>query len=176
MRIITSCHRHGLSCINYDFKRLFFTFALLATLAGFSVCTAASEEVETLLAGDEAPAGVIFEIVGGDTATLGKLLAGIRADIERLRVPFPGLPVAIVSHGQEQFALTTENRANDPELHAIAEGIVTGEQVDLHVCGTYAGWFGVDPGDFPDYVDVAAAGPAQINDYRALGYVLITLP
>jgi hypothetical protein len=23
---------------------------------------------------------------------------------------------------------------------------------------------------------VAAAGPAQINDYRALGYVLITLP
>jgi len=30
--------------------------------------------------------------------------------------------------------------------------------------------------EFPGFVDVAAAGPAQINDYRALGYILITLP
>ena len=176
MRMNTSCHQSLSSFINHDLNRLFLTFTLLAALAGFPVSAAATEEIETLLASDEAPAGVIFEIVGGDAATLGKLLSGIRADIERLRERFPGLPVAIVSHGEEQFALTTENRANDPELHAIAEGIVTGEQVDLHVCGTYAGWFGVDPGDFPDYVDVAAAGPAQINDYRALGYVLITLP
>jgi len=176
MRIIKSCPRYFISFVNYDLKRLLFTFTLLASLAGFPVSATATEEVETLLANDEAPAGVIFEIVGGEAETLGKLLADIRVDIERLRMRFPGLPVAIVSHGQEQFALTTANRANDPELHAIAEGIVTGEQVDLHVCGTYAGWLGVDPGDFPDYVDVAAAGPAQINDYRALGYVLITLP
>lgn len=176
MRMNTSSHRSFSSVINHDCKRLFFTFTLLAALTGFPVSAAATDGVEALLANKEAPAGVIFEIVGGDAATLGELLAGIRADIERLRARFPGLPVAIVSHGEEQFALTTDNRANDPELHAIAEGIVTGEHVDLHVCGTYAGWFGVDPGDFPDYVDVAAAGPAQINDYRALGYVLITLP
>ena len=48
--------------------------------------------------------------------------------------------------------------------------------MDVHVCGTHAGWFDVLPEDFPDYVDVAAAGPAQVNDYRALDYVLIVLP
>ena len=89
MLIITSCHRHGLSFIKDVFKRLFFTFTLFTTLAGYSVSAAATEEVETLLANAEAPAGVIFEIVGGDADTLGKLLAGIRTDIERLRYTLP---------------------------------------------------------------------------------------
>jgi hypothetical protein len=46
----------------------------------------------------------------------------------------------------------------------------------VHVCGTHAGWYGVTPEDFPDYVDVTTAGPAQINDYEAMGYELIVLP
>lgn len=157
-------------------KTVLFTVTLLTVLAAFQTSAVAADDIEALLAADEVPSGVVFEIVSGDADTLGKLLPGVRAGIERLRARFPGLPVAVVSHGQEQFALTTENRSNEPELHVIAEEIVKGKDVDLHVCGTYAGWFGIDPGDFPDYVDVAAAGPAQINDYRALGYVLITLP
>ncbi len=100
----------------------------------------------------------------------------LKADIERLRERFPDLPVAIVSHGTEQFSLTRENRKNTPELHEGIEQLVTDQDVDVHVCGTHAGWFGVLPEDFPDYVDVAAAGPATINDYRALDYVLIELP
>ena len=152
------------------------TVTLLTALAGFQASAVAADDIEALLAAEEAPAGIVFEIVSGDADTLGKLLAGVRADIERLRARFPGLPVAVVSHGEEQFALTTENLADDPGLDAIARDMVAGEDVDLHVCGTYAGWFGIDPEAFPDYVDVAAAGPAQINDYRALGYVLITLP
>jgi intracellular sulfur oxidation DsrE/DsrF family protein len=136
----------------------------------------AAAEVEALLAADEPPPGVIFEIVSGDADALGQLLPVLRTDIARLRARFPGLPVAVVSHGQEQFALTSRHKAKQPELHAIAENMVTGEDVDLHVCGAHAGWFGLDPEDFPDYVDVSASGPAQINDYRALDYVLITLP
>jgi intracellular sulfur oxidation DsrE/DsrF family protein len=155
---------------------LLISITLLTALAGFQADVFALDDVEALLATDEAPAGVVFEIVSGDADTLGRLLPGVRAGIERLRARFPGLPVAIVSHGEEQFALTTENLADDPGLDAIARDMVTGKEVDLHVCGTYAGWFGIDPEAFPDYVDVAAAGPAQINDYRALGYVLITLP
>ncbi|MGB5473528.1 MAG: DsrE family protein [Gammaproteobacteria bacterium] len=157
-------------------KAILFTITLLTVLGGFQASAVAADDVAALLAADAAPAGVVFEIVSGDADRLGKLLPGLRTDIERLRARFPGLPVAVVSHGEEQFALTTENRAKEPELHAIAEDMVTGKDVDLHVCGTYAGWFGVDPGEFPNYVDVAATGPAQINDYRALGYVLITLP
>ena len=157
-------------------RMVLITVTLLTALAGFQASAVAADDIEALLAAEEAPAGIVFEIVSGDADTLGKLLTGVRADIERLRARFPGLPVAVVSHGEEQFALTTANLADDPGLDAIARDMATGADVDLHVCGTYAGWFGIDPEAFPDYVDVAAAGPAQINDYRALGYVLITLP
>ncbi len=149
---------------------------LFIALLVLQASAVAASEVEALLAAGEAPSGVVFEIVSGDADTLGRLLPGVRSDIERLRAAFPGLPVAVVSHGEEQFALTRKHKTKEPELHAIAEEMVTGENVDLHVCGAHAGWFGLDPGDFPDYVDVSASGPAQINDYRALDYVLITLP
>ena len=46
----------------------------------------------------------------------------------------------------------------------------TGSDIPVYVCGTYAGWRGLSDEDFPDYVNVAAAGPAQINDFVALGY------
>lgn len=162
--------------MNHMMKRLLFIFLLLALPGTFMARTVAADDIETVLAAAEAPAGVVFEIVSGDEAALRKLLPVLKADIERLRARFPGLPVAVVSHGTEQFALTREESKNEPELHAIAEELVTDRDVDLHVCGTHAGWFGVLPGDFPDYVNVSASGPAQINDYRALDYVLITLP
>jgi intracellular sulfur oxidation DsrE/DsrF family protein len=157
-------------------KRLLATLALLTTVAGLTANAAAVDDVEALLAATEAPEGVVFEIVSGDEEILGKLLPGLKADIKRLRTRFPGIPIAVVSHGAEQFALTRGNRKNEPELHAISEELVTDQNVNLHVCGTHAGWYGILPEDFPDYVDVAAAGPATINDYRALDYVLIKLP
>lgn len=135
-----------------------------------------ADSVAALLAAEEAPAGVVFEVATGDEDALVEVLPRLKTDIERLRARFPDLPVAIVTHGKEQFALTRENRKNSPELHAITEELVTDKDVDVHVCGTHAGWFDILPEDFPDYVDVAAAGPAQINDYRALDYVLIVLP
>ena len=138
--------------------------------------TGMTNSVEKLLAASEAPAGVVFEIVSGDDDILRTLLPEVRSDIERLRARFPGLPVAVVSHGREQFALTRKNSEDATELHAIARKMVTEEDVSLHVCGTYASWFDVAPEEFPDYVNVSATGPAQINDYRALDYVVITLP
>jgi intracellular sulfur oxidation DsrE/DsrF family protein len=150
--------------------------ALISTLAAPPTGAGQAEGVEALLAAEEPPAGVVFDIATGDDDALVELLPRLKADIERLRSRFPDLPVAIVTHGTEQFALTRDNRDNNAGLHAITEELVTDGDVDIHVCGTHAGWFDVLPEDFPDYVDVAAAGPAQINDYRALDYVLIVLP
>jgi len=149
---------------------------LMTGLAGFPAGAVEVDTVEALLAAGEAPAGVVFEVVSGDEDALGELLPVLKSDIERLRARYPDLPVAIVSHGTEQFALTRENRKNASELHAITEELITDKAVDVHVCGSHAGWYDIQPEDFPDYVDVAASGPAQINDYRALGYVLIVLP
>ena len=153
---------------------------LLNTLliaAALLVSSAAwSNDVDTILAGSEAPAGVVFEIIGADPDTLDQLLTSVGQDIGKLRQRFPDIPVAVVTHGQEQFALTTDNRSRHAGAHQMVRELVNSRDVDVHVCGTHAEWYGQTPEDYPDYVDVAAAGPAQINDYLALGYELIVLP
>lgn len=155
--------------------RHLFTWLLSALL--FSGPLAASEgPVERLLARPEAPAGVVFEIVSGDDDLLTVLLPQLKRDIGRLRARFPDLPIAVVTHGSEQFALLARERERQAETHALVEELVRSEQVDVHVCGTHAAWEGHVPEDFPDYVDVSPAGPAQINDYLNLGYERILLP
>jgi len=140
-------------------------------------CTSAwSTDVDTLLAEKQAPYGVVFEIVSGESGLLSKLLPAIKADIKKLRDRFPGLPVAIVTHGNEQFDLLTENRSTETIAHSLVEQMVKSNDVDVHVCGTHAEWKNKFPEDFPDYVNVSATGPAQINDYVDMGYELIVLP
>ena len=135
---------------------------------------ALANDVDTLLT-QERPAGVVFEIIAGSISMLDDSLPRLRRDIERLRERFPDLPVAIVSHGREQFALTRANRSEHSVAHDLVQQLVDEERVDVHVCGTHAGWFDIEPEDFPDYVDVSATGPAQINDYLALDYELIVI-
>jgi len=136
---------------------------------------AAGDPVAALLAAERAPAGVVFEIVSGDGNALATTLPRVEAATQKLRARFPGLPVVVVSHGSEQFALLDERAAEQPEVHARVRSLVAAD-VPVQVCGTHAEWRGKRPEDFPDYVDVVAAGPASINDYRALGYALIVLP
>ena len=135
-----------------------------------------AEEIDDILAAGTAPPGVVFEVVSGDSDLLKDVLPAIHDNIKRLRTRFPGLDIAIVTHGEEQFALTTDNRESAPKLHAIAETLVDDQQVSLHVCGTYANWNDISAEEFPDFVNVSATGPAQINDYRELGYILVVLP
>ena len=147
---------------------------LLLCSVWWSPGNALANDVETLLA-QERPAGVVFEIIAGSISMLDDSLPRLRRDIERLRERFPDLPVAIVSHGREQFALTRANRSEHSVAHDLVQQLVDEERVDVHVCGTHAGWFDIEPEDFPDYVDVSATGPAQINDYLALDYELIVI-
>lgn len=100
----------------------------------------------------------------------------MKTDIKKLRDRFPEIPIAIVTHGTEQFDLTIKNRSKQNIAHGVVEELVKANDVEVHVCGTHAGWFGIEPEDFPDYVDVTPAGPTQINHYEELGYELIILP
>lgn len=130
-------------------------------------------EVESLLSLSEPPEGVVFEVVAGAGA-LSWAIPQIREDAARLRTRFPGLPIAVVSHGREQFDLLSERASGEgAALHQAVQSLVTGEEVTLHVCGTHASWYDIPPEAFPDYVDVAPAGPTQISDYQALGYRLL---
>ena len=157
-------------------------FTLTTTLLFFSLffsqislASDPNEQVEEILLLKEAPAGVVFEIVTGEANSLEWALPETQNYIKELRARFPKLDIAIVTHGNEQFALQKSNDNKYKKVHSLTQQLAQKDHVPLHVCGTYAGWRGVSEEDFPDYVDVAAAGPATINDYTALGYILIKI-
>ncbi|RMG38158.1 MAG: hypothetical protein D6720_01840 [Gammaproteobacteria bacterium] len=133
----------------------------------------ASERMQSLLSSEQAPAGVVFEIVEGDENALEWAMPQVAEYVRQLRARFPGIGIAVVTHGSEQFALERRYRDEYATVHQLVRSLTEDENVPVHVCGTHASWYDVTPEDFPDYVDVSAAGPAQINDYRQLGWVLI---
>ena len=148
---------------------------VLALLTAFSAATAlaSAQQTKAIVALPSAPPGVVFEIVSSRSAALEWAIPEVRRQIETLRQRFPGLPVAVVTHGNEQFALTRDNRARYPAVHDGVREMTQLQDIDVHVCGTYAGWRNLGPEDFPDYVNVAAAGPTTIKNYRELGYLLV---
>lgn len=135
----------------------------------------AEEKVEQILTANKAPAGIVFEIVTGEATALEWALPEVQNHIKKLRKQYPDLEIAVVTHGREQFALQTNKNKKFKTVHTITQQLATESNVPLHVCGTHASWRNVTEEDFPDYVDVAAAGPATINDYLALGYILIVI-
>lgn len=134
-----------------------------------------SHRIEDVLALKQAPSGIIFEIVTGAENSLKWALPQTKRYIKKLRHRFPKIDIAIVTHGNEQFALTKKNDKKYKKIHSLTQQLVQDENIPLHVCGTYAEMNNVGEEEFPDYVDVTAAGPATINDYISLGYVLIKI-
>jgi len=149
------------------------TALLPAVMAADAPGRETAEAVGRILRAPSPPPGVVFEIVTGEEDGLDWALPLVREQIGRLRERFPGLPVAVVTHGEEMFGLAEEAAGGDPDLHALAARLRRDLGVTVHVCGTFAGWRGLAPEDFPAGVDVAAAGPAQVNDYRALGWSVV---
>lgn len=156
-------------------KRWVVVLGLAACVATGAARAGAEEQVAALLQAQSVPPGVVFEVVTGDSAGLQRAIPRIRGWVQRLHRRFPGLEIAVVSHGMEQFALQSSARDSRGEVHRQVQSLVQDEEVSVHVCGTFASWHDVPPEAFPDYVDVSASGPAQINDYEALGYVRIRL-
>ncbi|MEW8549682.1 MAG: hypothetical protein AB2533_04420 [Candidatus Thiodiazotropha endolucinida] len=149
-----------------------FSLILLLSLSSLSMADA---QVDRLLEADEEPVGVVFEIIEDDDDALGWALPKIERLSAQLRKRFPELPIAVVSHGREQFGLLADEAEGlMAPIHDKARQL-RDDDIDLHVCGVHAGWDGYTPEDYPAYVDVSPSGPAQIRDYRNLGFVLIVL-
>ena len=148
---------------------------LLTTLIAFTLLfssLATAKTVNEILALSEAPSGVVFEILAPNPQQWQRIQPRLMDAIDSLRSAFPDLDIAVVSHGNEQFALTSENESKFPTLHQGVRDL--GESgVDVHVCETFASWSNITAEAFPDYVDVAPSGPAQINNYVAMGYLLV---
>jgi len=133
------------------------------------------DEIQDILKSNERPVGIVFEIVSDNADELREAIPEVKTHINALRKRFPGLDVAVVSHGQEQFALTKDNNKKYNKVHREIKSLVKDAGVPVHVCETYASWYNIEAGAFPDYVDVSPTGPAQINDYLALDYTLVTI-
>jgi len=158
------------------FNRMWTIGIGLVLLMLASPALAASLTLEDLLARKTSPPGVVFEIVDRDQKALELALPWVKQAAQRLKVRFPNVPMALVTHGQEMFALQTGKRASNPAIHSIAQSLSRDDGIQVHVCETYANRRGLATEDFPAYVDVAPEGPAQIRNYEALDYVRLVVP
>ena len=144
---------------------------ILVLQMGVAHATAQSE-IDAIIAQQEAPFGVVFEVVEGNGSALEWAIPAINKFAQQLRARFPDIGLAVVSHGSEQFGLMTSKQKNLPGVHKTVQSLVAND-VPVHVCGTHASWRGKDARDFPDYVDVSPAGPTEISNYKDMGYVLV---
>lgn len=144
---------------------LLFFFSLAAHAA------AQSDPVGLLLQRGDPPPGVVFEVAERDPKALEWAIPRIQADAKRLRERFPGLPIAVVTHGNEEFALQTKKRGANEAVHESVRELSQTEKIPVHVCEANAERKGVKAEDFPDYVNVSPFGPEQIRQYKDLGYV-----
>ena len=149
------------------YKLLLITFSLLPA-------TALAESLDEILAMKEAPTGVVIEVNEPGADALRQNMLKISDAARKIRQLFHELPIAVVSHGAEQISLTSKYIKKHKSLESNVKQLVS-DDVDLHVCGTHASWYGVEPEDYPDYIDVSATGPAQINDYVNTGYIMLDL-
>lgn len=148
---------------------------LILALAFMAPASAHDAVLQALLETHEPPPGVVFELVENDPEALQTLLPLIQDAIGRLRSRHPEIGIAVVTHGNEQFSLSRQQRGARQDLHEAVQSLVREQQVEVAVCATYASWRQVAPEDFPDYVQVAESAPARINDFRQLGYQVIRL-
>ena len=133
------------------------------------------EKIDELLAQQPAPTGVVFEIASSDSDALRWAIPLIKNYTDELRKKIPGLEVAVVTHGREQFALQESNEKNYQQVHDSVKALASEDNVPVHICETFASWKNVAAEEFPSYVNVSATGPQQVNDYLDLGYSLVKL-
>ncbi len=153
-------------------RLIFFSISLFILAANTQANN--QQEIEQLLAQKDAPFGVVFEIVEGNDDALQWAIPAVNKYIKQLRERFPDIGLAVVSHGSEQFGLMKNQQKENTAVHTAVQSLVASD-VPVHVCGTHASWRGKTADDFPDYVDVTPAGPTEIRNYEAMGYVLIEI-
>ena len=153
-----------------------FKLSSLLALLLFTLSTFASdkEDIAQILTKSETPDGVVFELIGRNGDYLTKSLEKIQDYKKQLQAKFPKLDIAVVSHGSEQFSLTSDNAIKFKKAHSSVKRLVASD-VPVYICETHASWRDVTAEDFPDYINVASQGPAQIKQYQELGYTLVVI-
>jgi len=154
-----------------DYLKLLFLIALC--FLSLSVFPNDKNAINKILNMSEAPDGVVFELIGSENSKyLPNALSKVEAYKNQLKKKFPSIDIAVVSHGSEQFELTTDNAKKEKKSHNLVKRI-TSDDVPVHICATHASWRNIDEEDFPEYITISAQAPIQIKQYQELGYILV---
>jgi len=86
--------------------------------------------LQQILASSEPPVGVVFEIASGDDDGLEWAIPRVQSYATQLRAKFPGIKLAVVSHGVEQFQLTEENRRLYTVTQNKVENLIKDHDID----------------------------------------------
>lgn len=150
-------------------------FNALIVLLTMSLATPASAQIDKLLSLEKAPQGVVFEVVEGNESALSWVLPRIDGYSKKLREKFPGVPIAVVTHGNEQFGLVAD--FSGPKARSIRKKALNMSEAgtEIHVCGGHAEAKGVSAAAFPEHINVAQSGPAQVRKLMSEGYILVQL-
>jgi intracellular sulfur oxidation DsrE/DsrF family protein len=132
------------------------------------------DEIQTLMQSEE-PTGIVFHVYEQSEDALEWILPRILRYTKMLRHQWKSLPVAVVSHGAEMFALATEELKDNPSVRSVVEELAQEYEIHIEVCGTYASNMGMTEDDFPRYVNMVPFGPSTLKDYMDIGYTKVDL-
>lgn len=127
--------------------------------------------VQELIDFNQEPHGVVLELESDDKTFALSRTDLIVAQIKALKDKYPRLDVVLLSHGAELHAFSLQGKHLETYSQLVKEG-----KVMIHVCEVTAGLIGLNPEDFPDFIDVAPSGTAQLNDYIKLEYDVVRIP
>ena len=130
--------------------------------------------VDAIVASGQPPEGVVFDLVTWGDRGWDWASPMLRDLTGQLRRHYPELEMALVSHGFELFDLSERSgHASRPAIQLLRS--LADDGLRVHVGGRYASTRLYQPEDFLPFVDVAASGEAQVEDYLRLGFVRIEL-
>jgi len=133
------------------------------------------DEINRIIDTHPPPSGVLFVVYEYEYDALEWVVPRLSEYVRLLRAQHPNLAISVVSHGDEILALPLQEKHLFHRVHKEIQTLAEQHQVPFHVCGAYAAFNGLSEEDFPDYIDVVPFGPAQINDYKMVGYEAIDL-
>jgi len=154
-------------------KKLSVLLALGLSLLTMVYSQASDVQVKDILASSEPPVGVVFEVAGFEDNGFDWAAPVLKSYAKQLRAKFPGIKLAVVSHGLEQFQLTQENRQEHAVTHNKVRSLVKESGIEVHVCGNFASMMDVGRDEFVDFVKVAGRAPLQIEEFKQVGYKLV---
>ena len=145
---------------------------LLLALFTLSCQTGNLKTVDTVLQMQTPPTGVVFDIDEWDHDALTWAIPAIQKDIKRLRKQFPDIKLAVVSHGEEEFALMMRSKGIFPNVHKNVKKLID-DDVKVFVCAGHALMNGQSETSFVDFIETVPAGADKVAQYMRSGYIYL---